>query len=235
MPTVTDTLLNLPDTAAERLLVEFDKFWALREKYVEYGFTHKRGMLLWGPPGSGKTCAIGQMTQVVVRDHNGVVVFIDRPQLASACVGLLRRIEPERPVVMVMEDLDELVERWGAEHFLALLDGNAQTANVLHVATTNHPDRLDRRFVDRPSRFDTIMEVGMSSAQTRRAYFKAKEPSLDDATLDRWVEQTKRYNIAHLREVIIGIKLYGQNERSVFERLNSMRQNRFDCESEDKE
>ncbi|WFU14495.1 hypothetical protein [Bradyrhizobium sp. CB3481] len=69
--------------------------------------------------------------------------------------------------------------------------------------------------------------VGPLSAHGRRAYFKAKKPSLDDATLDRWVHQTEGYSIAHLREVIIAINFFGQDERSLFERLDSMRQNRI--------
>ncbi|WFU14494.1 AAA family ATPase [Bradyrhizobium sp. CB3481] len=208
-------------------MAEVKKFWTLGEKYAEREFLHKRGLLWHGIPGTGKTCAIGRMMEDVVRDHNGVVVLVDHPQLASECLRLLRRIEPERPVITVMEDLDALVGRYRVEGFLGLLDGQAQISNVLHVATTNDLNRLDSRLVDRPARFETIMEVGPLSAQGRRAYFKAKEPSLDDATLDRWVHQTEGYSIAHLREVIIAINFFGQDERSLFERLDSMRQNRI--------
>ncbi|WFU14621.1 AAA family ATPase [Bradyrhizobium sp. CB3481] len=224
VPIVTDRLLDLPDPVVERLSAEVKKFWTLGEKYAEREFLHKRGLLMHGQPGTGKTCAIGQMIKAVVRDHNGLVVLVDHPQVASAGLRLLRPIEPERLVITVMEDLDELVKKYRAEGFLALLDGNAEIGKVLHVATTNELDRLDGRFVHRPARFDTIIEVGPLAAQGRRAYFKAKEPSLDDATLDRWVHQTEGYTIAHLREVIIAINFFGQDERAVFERLDSMRE-----------
>jgi len=230
MPIEIDSLLELPDSAVETLLAEFKKFWTLRNNFSDRGFTFKRGMLMWGPPGSGKTSAIWQMTQALVRLHRGIVVFVEDPNLASICVGLLRRIEPERPMITIMEDLDALVQRHGDHGFLALLDGETQISNVVHVATTNYPEYLDRRFVDRPSRFDTIMRVGMPSAQARRVYFKAKEPSLDNATLDRWVKQTEDYSIAHLREVIIAIKCFDQDENAVFERLDSMRQNRIESD-----
>jgi hypothetical protein len=187
MPIEIDSLLTLPDSAVETLLEEFKKFWTLRKNFSERGFTFKRGLLMWGPPGSGKTSAIWQMTQALVTLHKGVVVFIENPGLASTCVGLLRRIEPERPMITIMEDLDALVSQHGDHGFLALLDGETQISNVVHVATTNYPEYLDRRFVDRPSRFDTIMRVGMPSADARRVYFKAKEPSLDAETLERWV------------------------------------------------
>lgn len=223
MPIETDALLALPDGAVENLLAEFRKFWTLRKNFAERGFTFKRGMLMWGPPGSGKTSAIWQMTQELVRSHNGIVVFVEEPQIASICISLIRRIEPDRPMISVMEDLDALVGQHGDHGYLALLDGETQISNVVHLATTNYPEYLDRRFVDRPSRFDTIMLVDMPSPEARKAYFEKKEPSLDEFALRRWVERTDGYSIAHLREVIIAIKCFEQTEDEVFSRLDTMR------------
>lgn len=223
MPIEIDTLLNLPDGAVENLLEEFRKFWTLSSNFADHGFTFKRGMLLWGPPGSGKTSAIWQMTQELVRMHKGVVIFVEDPVLATMCISLLRRIEPTRPMICVLEDLDALVAQHGEHGFLALLDGETQISNVVHVATTNYPEYLDRRFVDRPSRFDTIMHVGMPSAEARKVYFAAKDRQLDEDDLERWVKSTDGYSIAHLREVIIAIRCFEQSEDEVFERLNKMR------------
>lgn len=232
MPIEIDSLLTLPDSAVEPLLTEFKKFWTLRENFSQRGFTFKRGLLMWGPPGSGKSSAIWQMTQALVSAYRGVVVFVENPGLATTCIGLLRRIEPDRPMITIMEDLDAMVQQYGDHAFLALLDGETQISNVCHIATTNYPEYLDRRFVDRPSRFDTIMRVGMPSADARRVYFKAKEPSLDEVTLERWVRKTEDYSIAHLREVIIAIKCFDQDEESVFERLDEMRQAKIESDGQ---
>jgi hypothetical protein len=230
MPIQIDSLLALPDGAVEKLLAEFKKFWTLRKNFSERGFTFKRGLLMWGPPGSGKTSAIWQMTQELVRLHRGVVIFVEHPHLATMCIGLLRRIEPERPMITIMEDLDALVQQYGDHGYLALLDGETQISNVVHVATTNYPEYLDRRFVDRPSRFDTIMHVGMPSADARRVYFRAKESALDRDALERWVNRTDGYSIAHLREVIIAIKCFDQDEDAVFTRLDGMRQAKLESD-----
>lgn len=223
MPVNIDNLLVLPDGTTAALLDEFKKFWTLESEFGERGFVFKRGMLLWGPPGSGKTSAIWQMTQAIAQDHDGVVVFIEDPQLAAACLAMLRRVEPTRPLITVSEDIDALVQRYGDHGYLALLDGEVQISRVVHVATTNYPELLDKRFVDRPSRFDTIMFVDMPSADARRVYFKAKEPGLDEVTLERWVRRSDGYSVAHLREVIVAIKCFGQSESVAFERLDKMR------------
>lgn len=53
--TVSDDLLRLPDPVCDMLLSEFVTFWTSVPKLVERGLLAKRGLLLWGPPGSGKT------------------------------------------------------------------------------------------------------------------------------------------------------------------------------------
>lgn len=47
----TDNLLALPDSSTEILLKEFSQFWTLKKAFDKRGFTFKRGMLMWGPPG----------------------------------------------------------------------------------------------------------------------------------------------------------------------------------------
>lgn len=173
---------------------------------------------------SGKTSAVWQMTQRLVSDHQGVVIFVEHPQTAVWCLTMLRRIEPDRPIITVMEDIDAIIANHGEHSLLALLDGEFQISNVVHVATTNYPHLLDKRFIDRPSRFDTIMKVGMPSAEAREIYFRAKEPELSAQALARWVERTKGYSVAHLREVCIATQCLLQPEDEVFDRLDKMRQ-----------
>lgn len=130
----TDGLIHLPDTVGEKVVNEFRTFWGLRDRFSERGFLHKRGILLWGPPGSGKTTSLMLMAQEIVEKQRGIVVQIDEPHLASICLGFIRKIEPDRPVVALMEDLDALVQRYGENNFLALLDGETQVDRIVYVA-----------------------------------------------------------------------------------------------------
>jgi hypothetical protein len=225
-----DGLIRLPDTAAAEVLAEFSTFWGLQERFTARGFLHKRGILLWGPPGSGKTASLMLMARDIIEEHQGIVCQIDHPGLASMCLTFIRKIEPDRPIVALVEDLDALVQRYGENEYLSLLDGETQVDRIVYVATTNYPERLDKRFVDRPSRFDTVRFIGMPSAAARRIYLSTKEPTLSGDELERWVKDTDGFSVAHLRELVILVKCFDRPLAKAIDRLESMRLKRPDSD-----
>lgn len=225
-----DTLIRLPDPTCDLLLSEFVKFWASSEKFVKLGLAVKRGMLLWGPPGSGKTSAVAQMAAHMVEKQEGVVVMASHPNITAACLHMLRKIEPTRPLIVVYEDLDALVANYGEAAYLAMLDGEKQIAGVVNVATTNYPERLDPRFVDRPGRFDRVQFVDMPHDAARDAYIKAKAPDVDEVTRARWVKATEGLSIAHLRELIVATQALGDDDTETLDRLLKMQQHFLDSQ-----
>jgi energy-coupling factor transporter ATP-binding protein EcfA2 len=223
----TDSLLVLPEKNSEEIYAEFEKFWTLEDVFKKFGFLYKRGFLLWGPPGSGKTSLINLMMKTIIQRYNGIIVMVEDPDLAGGCLGMVRKNEPNRPLITIMEDLDALVERWGEAGYLALLDGSEQINNVIHIGTTNYPERLDKRFVDRPSRFDTVKKIGMPGWEARDAYFRhvlddmGVEWWTEDA-LEKWIKQSRGFSVAHMREMIISVCCLGKNIDDVVERLEKM-------------
>lgn len=218
-----DHLIDAGDKAASELVGEFVQFWQLKDKFKAHGFLHKRGFLLWGPPGSGKTSLLHVMMRELIEKHGGIVVLIDHPHTAIEGLHLIREIEPDRQIICIMEDIDAMVQRWGEDALLSLLDGEAQVDNVSFVATTNYPENLDARFANRPSRFDTIKYIGMPSAKAREAFFKAKALDLTDAEREVWVSRTDGFSMAHLKEIIVAVECLGQPFDDVLKRLHSMR------------
>lgn len=219
---VTDRLLRLPDSRSDDVISEIEKFWPLKDRFKEFGFTHKRGILLWGPPGSGKTATISFIIKQMIEGGDIVVLANDQhPSVVANALGKLREIEPERRAIVVMEDIDTIIDSFGEAEVLSLLDGEASIDNVVFLATTNYPENLDGRVVNRPSRFDRVVKIGMPNAQARKMYLESRNLG-EDVDIDAWVAATDGFSIAHLKELIVGVCCYGNPFKIECERLRRM-------------
>ncbi len=224
---VTDQLIPLPDTANERVLKGMTVFWANQAKYTIHGLLYKRGVLLYGPPGSGKTATLQLLSQQLLA-MGGAVIICRAPEYTMLGLAALRRIEPKRPLICIFEDIDEITQRFGEHQILALLDGENQVSNIVNIATTNYPERLGARIVNRPSRFDERIFVGMPSAAARQIYLekiiaKTGESAFQNFNLHQWVTDTEGLSIAHLRELSAAVLCLDQPYEAVIKRLRTMR------------
>jgi hypothetical protein len=75
-----------------------------------------------------------------------------------------------------------------------------------------------------PSRFNTTRYVGMPSLAARRMYLQTKEPSLSGEELAHWAHHTEGFSLAHLRELIIAVRCFGQSFEAALERIESIRE-----------
>jgi SpoVK/Ycf46/Vps4 family AAA+-type ATPase len=85
------------------------------------------------------------------------------------------------------------------------LDGTYQTDNVIIIATTNYPERLEERFSSRPSRFDVRVLLDVPSPDVREFYIKSKLKPDDLASIDlsEWIKATEGFTLDHLKELIL--------------------------------
>lgn len=230
---VMPRLYVLPNEIQKGILDDIVKFWKSEDKYRRFGNVYKRNILLYSQPGNGKTSLINILANILIREHNGVVVCIDSPKdlLSYApCMKRLHSIEPNRKVITIIEDFERLAEdKELTAMLLQLLDGNNQLDNVVTIATTNYPEILEKRFTCRPSRFNVVIEYKKPTEEMRRAYITNK---LSDAGMDvsacqddieRLVGKTDGYTFDFLKEAVQGIYVDGIEEHMVFERLNKIK------------
>jgi AAA+ superfamily predicted ATPase len=225
-----DELVDLPMEEGVKVIEGIDKFWKRKEKFAEYGYTYKRGVLLYGAPGNGKSCLINKLCKQLVEDLKGIVIYLS----SGAELGLyyhfsseiLRIIEPDRKLIVVMEDIDGMIAYKDNETtLLNILDGVNQLDNVVYIATTNYPESLSARILNRPSRFDLRIEVKAPTPECRRIYLEAKlkEHDLKEIDLNQWVEQTEGMSMAHLGELIKSVIIIGNDFDETIETLKGMK------------
>jgi len=198
-----DPVLDLPGLPNEFIKDQIDKFWKNEALYQEHGFVHKRGILLYGPPGNGKSSVIAALIRKLIAE-DGVVVTVSSYRVVSQGLQQLKQIEPNRKLMVLMEDMDTLLsgDAKGEEPYaLSLLDGQAQVNGVVYVGTTNYPELLADRFIRRPGRFDLIIGMGNPIAITRKAYLNHILSKVSEEVVEMIVEKTEGLSLSYLREI----------------------------------
>ena len=204
-----DDLIDFADSLPARILDEIANFWGLGDQFSKHGYLHRRGYLLYGPQGAGKSSVVHQVVHRIIRAGH-VAVFCEHPGFLTRAMELFRRIEPERPVVCLFEDIDAIIEIHGDSELLQWLDGSHQINKVINIATTNYPERLDRRIVSRPRRFDRIIKIEAPTESIRETYLRKKLPDLNtNGELSLWVKLTEGLSFAALAELVISVACLG--------------------------
>jgi hypothetical protein len=204
-----DDLIEFPESVSDKILKEIDDFWNREADFKKYGFLHRRGYLLYGPAGGGKTSLIQQIIKKII-DRKGLVFLCDNPEVLCLALATLREIEPNRNIVCIFEDIDSIIESHGEDTILSILDGEMQVDKVLNIASTNFPETLDRRLVGRPRRFDRVLRIGMPNEAVRRLYF-SKKLSIENDELALWVKKTDDFSFAAMAELVISVKCLGHS------------------------
>lgn len=203
-----DELIDFPDSLPARILEEIERFWGMGDRFAKYGFLHRRGYLFYGKQGSGKSSLIHQIIDRIVRAGH-VAFFCHHPGSFVSCVERFRQAEPERPIVCIFEDIDAIIGHYGDSELLQWLDGNDQVNKAVNLASTNYPEKLDRRIVSRPRRFDRILRIDPPDERLRHAYLARKLPDQPAAERRRWAELTEGLTFAALAELVISVCCLG--------------------------
>jgi hypothetical protein len=207
----SDDYIDFPDSLPSRVLQEITHFWTLGERFHHYGFLHRRGYLFYGKQGGGKSSLINQVVSRIVAGGHVAFYCDTHPSIFSDAVREFRVVEPTRPLVCVFEDIDALIKEHGDSSLLQCLDGNQQVDTVVNLASTNYPERLDRRIIARPRRFDRIYRIDAPDARFRAAYFARKMPEQSEEERHHWVRLSEGLPFAALAELVISVQCLGND------------------------
>ena len=206
------------------------------EIFVKIGITPPRGVLLFGPPGSGKTL----LAKAVAHHTNAAFISVVGSALVQKYIGEGTRIVKElfefaqkkSPSIIFIDELDAIgsrrelttsgdleVQRTLME-LLAQLDGFAVNSNVKVIGATNRPDILDPALI-RPGRFDKHIEIPNPDQNGRKQIFRIYLNNMSieytDADLDILADISDNYNGSMIKSICTeaGMNVIRRNEDKV--------------------
>ena len=197
--------------------------------FEKMGINPPKGILLYGPPGVGKTL----LAKAVATESEANFIAVNGPEILSKWVGesekaireIFRRARMVAPVVVFFDEIDAIAPIRGHDvsgvtdrivnQLLTELDGIKPLRRVVVIAATNRPDLVDPALL-RPGRFDRVIYVPPPDKKARLEILKIhtrKVPLDKDVDLEKLAEMTEGYSGADLEALVREAVLLALRER----------------------
>lgn len=206
---VSDQVIPVANSPAEEIINDINHFMKpeTQERYKTYGFVHKRGILMHGRGGTGKSTTITQIANQIV-DNGGIVFFNANPKMLAATLPIVRENTPNAIIGVIYEEFDEWLSS-NTSSMLSFLDGELQVNNVVFLGATNYISKIPERIKNRPSRFAKVIELTAPDEAFRREFFKRKLKGADLERLEEFVTNTDGMVVDQLKDVVISVCCVG--------------------------
>ena len=189
------------------------------ESFKKLGIEPPRGVLLYGPPGCGKTL----IAKALANESGANLITVRGPELLSQWVGgseraireIFKKAKNASPAIVLLDEVDALAPTrayssggWSPETIVSQLvtelDGLEDFSGVYVVGTTNRPELLDPALL-RPGRFDLLIYVPPPGVDEREEILRIltrRVPLSDDVDMGELARRTEGYTGADLKALV---------------------------------
>lgn len=195
--------------------------WPLKypDAFSQLNTTPPKGMLLFGPPGTGKT----MLVKAVANESEANFISIKGPELLSKWVGeseravreIFRKAKQAAPCIIFLDELDSIAPVRGVGYdshvtervvsqILTEMDGLEELKDVIVIAATNRPDIVDSALL-RPGRLDRLIYIQSPDKEAREKIFEVHlrgKPIGEDVEIEELADMTDGYVGADIAAII---------------------------------
>ncbi|MCL4379321.1 MAG: AAA family ATPase [Candidatus Marsarchaeota archaeon] len=191
------------------------------ELVKKYGIKSVNGILIFGPPGTGKTMLLraikSEMEGITMLELNGAELSDQGVERATATIKeVFNRAKENAPSIILLDEVEEMLLKRGmaseysaqiTSEMLRELDGISEMGNVVVIGTTNRPDAIDAAAL-RPGRLDKLVFVKPPSKSQRAQMFKLflKGVPVGSIDYDALAEETTGFTGADIYHVCREVK-----------------------------
>jgi len=201
-------------------------FFDKAELYEINDIAFKKGVMMEGAPGTGKTLT----GKILANKINGATFMLSTAKdicSSEDIANLFKMARRLAPTVIFMEDIDFFGQSRTAGkvmrvtgELLTQMDGMEDNVGILVVATTNHPEMIDDAIMRRPGRFDVRIAVGALSAPNRLKLltrFLDGRQKTEDVNFEEIAGMCDQFNGSHIRALANDVCITAINEGSLDE------------------
>lgn len=181
--------------------------------FKKYGLQYRRGILLYGDPGNGKTTLVKSIAGSI----SAPVIYwqITEYTNSDSVVEIFDYAAFVAPAVLVIEDMDSMPEEVRSI-FLNILDGVSTKEGIFLIGTTNYPEKIDPALMNRAGRFDRAYEIKPPTEAMRWQVLKNKKIDfVTEEEIKRIGTLTEGFSVVQLNELYTMMALEWHYENCV--------------------
>jgi ATP-dependent 26S proteasome regulatory subunit len=193
----------------------------LIELYSDLAYLNKKGILIHGKPGTGKTASVSYLAEKFAKENDAIILEVNHRSAFTYLPKVIDDLRKDaddkhKPIMCIIDECENyFIDSHIENQLLNLLDGYNSKNNTLFIFITNKLDKIPSRFTERPSRirdvieynntpFEVISQILESKIPEKyKGFINIKELSFKFSESGKTIDQAKTEAISLIEDIII--------------------------------